>query len=45
MYKLFFFPGSAAMAPHAALEKIGVPYELIRVDLDRGDLRTPPFSR
>ncbi|HEX6980769.1 MAG TPA: glutathione S-transferase N-terminal domain-containing protein [Alphaproteobacteria bacterium] len=43
MYKLFFFPGSAAMAPHAALEEIGAPYELIRVDLERGEQRAPAF--
>ena len=32
MYKLYFAPGSAAMAPHAMLEEIGAPFELIKVD-------------
>ena len=33
MYRLWWAPGTAAMAPHAALEEIGTPYELVRVDL------------
>jgi glutathione S-transferase len=33
MYKLFWSPGSAAMAPQAVLEEIGAPYEMVRVDL------------
>lgn len=32
MYKLFYSPGSAAMAPQAMLEEIGAAYELIKVD-------------
>src|SRR5688572_14622587 len=34
MYRLYWAPGSAAMAPHAMLEEIGVPYELWPVDLE-----------
>jgi glutathione S-transferase len=33
MYRLYFSPGSAAMAPHAMLEEIGAPYELVEVDV------------
>jgi glutathione S-transferase len=33
MYKLFFSPGSSAMAPHAVLEEIGAPYELVELDV------------
>lgn len=33
MYKLFFSPGSAAMAPQAVLEEVGAPYELVEVDV------------
>lgn len=33
MYRLYFSPGSAAMAPQAVLEEIGAPYELLRVDV------------
>jgi glutathione S-transferase len=34
--RLHYIPGSAAMAPHAALAEIGVPYELVLVE--RNDL-------
>lgn len=34
MYRLYWAPGSAAMAPHAVLEEIGAPYELWPVDLE-----------
>ena len=30
--RLHFLPGSSAMAPHATLAEIGVPYELVRVE-------------
>ncbi|HUQ23395.1 MAG TPA: glutathione S-transferase family protein [Gaiellaceae bacterium] len=30
--RLHYLPGSAAMAPHAALAEIGVPYELVPVE-------------
>jgi glutathione S-transferase len=32
--RLHYLPGSAAMAPHAALAEIGVPYELVLVERD-----------
>jgi glutathione S-transferase len=28
MYRLYYSPGSCAMAAHIALEEIGAPYEL-----------------
>src|SRR5262245_29853935 len=33
MYKLYWAPGSAAMAPQAVLEELGAAYEPVRVDL------------
>jgi glutathione S-transferase len=38
---LYYIPGSAAMAPHAALEEIGEPFELRRVEREDGG-RSPP---
>ena len=35
MYRLFWSPGSASMAPHVLLEELGVPYELSRVELSK----------
>lgn len=39
MYRLYWCPNSAAMAPHAALEEIGAPYELVHIDI-----KNPPPS-
>jgi glutathione S-transferase len=38
---LYYIPGSAAMAPHAALEEIGAPFELRKVQRD-AEGRSPP---
>jgi len=32
MYKLYYYPGNANLAPHMLLEELGVPYELALVD-------------
>lgn len=45
MYKLFASPGSAGMAPHAALEEIGAPYEFVLVDTDKGEHRRPEYLK
>ncbi len=37
MYTLYFSPGAANVAPHAALEEIGAPYQLVRVDFAKRD--------
>jgi glutathione S-transferase len=45
MYKLFWSPGGANMVAHAALREIGAEFELIRVDLDKGDQRNPNYLK
>jgi glutathione S-transferase len=45
MYKLYWSPGSAAMAPHAMLEDIGVPFELTRIDTSKGEQRSPDYLK
>ncbi len=45
MYKLFFSPGSAAMAPQAVLEEIGAPYELIELDVSAKEHERPEYKR
>jgi glutathione S-transferase len=45
MYKLYWSPGSAAMAPHAMLEDIGAPYELIKVDTSKGEQRSANYLK
>jgi glutathione S-transferase len=45
MYKLFYSPGSAAMAPHAALEEVGASYEPILVDMKAGAHKRPDYLK
>lgn len=45
MYTLYWSPGSAAMAPHAALEEIGTPYKLVPVDISPGKPRDPAYLK
>jgi glutathione S-transferase len=45
MYKLYFAPGSAAMAPHAMLEDIGAPFELIKVDIKTGEQHSADYLK
>jgi glutathione S-transferase len=45
MYKLYWSPGAANMTPHAVLEDSGVPFELIKVDLDLGQQRDPKYLK
>ena len=45
MYKLYFAPGSAAMAPHAMLEEIGAPFELIKVDTKTGEQHSADYLK
>ncbi|WP_162913170.1 glutathione S-transferase family protein [Rhodospirillaceae bacterium SYSU D60014] len=45
MYRLYWSPGSAAMAPHAVLEEIGAPYILERIDLSPGVPRSPDYLK
>ena len=45
MYKLYYAPGAANMAPHAALIEIGAPHELILVDIDKGQQHSTDYLR
>jgi glutathione S-transferase len=45
MYKLFWSPGSAAMAPQAILNAIGVPHELIKIDDEKREQKSPEYLR
>lgn len=35
MYKLYYYPGNANLAPHMLLEELGVNYELVLVDREK----------
>jgi glutathione S-transferase len=43
MLKLFYAPGSCALASHIALEEAGAKYEAVRVDLRATDQRKPEY--
>lgn len=43
MYKLHYSPFACSFAVHAALEKIGVPIDLNKVDIYKGEHLTPEF--
>lgn len=43
MMKLFYAPGSAALAPHIALEEAGAAYEAIKVDFTKDEQKKPEY--
>jgi glutathione S-transferase len=43
MLKLYFSPGACAMASHIALEESGAPYDAVRIDLKKGEQKTPAY--
>src|SRR5690606_31773795 len=45
MLKLFYAPGSCALAAHIALEEAGTHYEAVRMDLAAGDQTRPDYLR
>ena len=45
MYKLFYSPGSAAMAPQVVLNAIGVSHELILIDDDKNEQKGAAYMR
>jgi glutathione S-transferase len=45
MFKLYYSPGSAALAPHCALEEAGAAYELVLVDTKSGAHKKPEYLK
>jgi glutathione S-transferase len=45
MYKLYYYPGNANLAPHMLLEELGVAYELVLVDRTRDAHRSPEYLK
>ena len=41
MLKLFYAPGTCALASNIALEEAGAEYETVRLDFGAGDQRKP----
>jgi glutathione S-transferase len=45
MYTLYYAPGSASMVVHLALLEIGAPHQLVKLDFDRDEQRSPDYLR
>ena len=45
MLTLFYAPGACSMAPHIVLEESGDKYEAKRMDLSKGEQRTPEYMK
>jgi glutathione S-transferase len=45
MITLFYAPGACSMAPHIVLEESGDKYEAKRMDLSKGEQRTPEYMK
>lgn len=45
MYTLYYGRGTASLAIHAALKEIGAPYELVEIDIEAGQQRSPEYLR
>ena len=45
MYKLYYYPSNANLAPHILLEEIGAPYELALVDRANNAHKSPEYLK
>ena len=43
MFKLFYSPGSCALASHIALEEVGAAYTAARIDFSKSEQRSPEY--
>ena len=45
MYQLYYYPGNANLAPHILLEEIGADYELVLVDRNKNEHKSPAYLK
>lgn len=45
MIRLHYFPGNASLAPHLLLQEMALAHELVRVDREGGELRSPAYLK
>jgi glutathione S-transferase len=45
MYKLYYYPGNANLVPHVLLQEIGVKFELVLLDRDKQQHRSPEYLK
>jgi glutathione S-transferase len=45
MYKLYYYPGNANLAPHMLMEELGVAHEMVLVDRDHNAHKSPAYLK
>ncbi len=45
MYKLYYYPGNANLAPHILLEETSADYELVLVDRNKNEHKSPEYLK
>ena len=45
MYKLYYHSGACSMGPHVVLNELNVPFEAIKIDLQKGEGQKPEFLK
>ncbi|WP_269532173.1 glutathione S-transferase family protein [Chitinimonas sp. BJYL2] len=45
MITLHFVPSTASLTPHILLEELGIPFELVEIDKDGGELDSPAYRK
>lgn len=45
MYRLYYYPGNASLAPHMLLQELGADYELVLVDRDKNAQKSPEYLK
>ncbi|MFN3536020.1 MAG: glutathione S-transferase family protein [Brevundimonas sp.] len=45
MLKLYYSPGACALASHIAFEEAGADYEAVKIDLKKGEQKTPEYLK
>jgi len=45
MYQLYYYPGNANLAPHMLLEELGAEYELVLVDRNQNEQKSPAYLK
>lgn len=45
MYRLYYYPGNANLAPHMLLEELGADYELVLVDRDKNEQKSAEYLK
>jgi glutathione S-transferase len=45
MYTLYYSPGACSLIVHCLLEELGVAFDTVRVDTEKGEHRTPEYRK